>query len=63
MVFADASAEDFALMEASYAIIRILQTFPNIRLPPGISNEPVGTERQVYTIGLVPADGVQVLLS
>lgn len=60
--FAYGSAEDFALMEASYAIIRILQNFPNIRLPPGIPSEPVGTEGQIYTIGLVPADGVQVLL-
>lgn len=50
-------------MEASYAIIRILQAFPKIRLPPEIPSEPVGTEEQIYTIGLVPADGVQVLLS
>lgn len=50
-------------MEASYAIIRILQAFPNVRLPPGTPNEPVGTEGQIYTIGLAPADGVQVLLT
>ena len=49
-------------MEASYAIIRILQSFPNIRLPPGVPNEPVGAEGQIYTIGITPADGVQVLL-
>jgi hypothetical protein len=49
-------------MEASYAVIRILQAFPNIRLPPGVPNEPVGTERQDYTIGLAPTDGVKVLL-
>ncbi|KAF2430667.1 cytochrome P450 [Tothia fuscella] len=55
--------KDFALMEASYAVIRILQAFPNIRLPPGVPNEPLGTERQDYTIGLAPADGVKVLLS
>ena len=60
---ADSSAEDFALMEASYAIIRILQAFPNIRLPPGIPNEPVGMEGHIYTIGLAPVDGVQVLLT
>ena len=56
--FADGSAENFALMEASYAIIRILQAFPNVRLPPGIPNEPIGKEGQIYTIGLAPADGV-----
>jgi hypothetical protein len=49
-------------MEASYAIIRILQAFPGIRLPPGVLNEPVGAEKQDYTIGLAPADGVAVLL-
>lgn len=49
-------------MEASYAVIRILQAFPNIRLAPGVPNEPVGVERQVYTIGLAPADGVKVSL-
>ena len=50
-------------MEASYAIIRILQTFPNIRLPPETPNEPVGAEEQKYTIGLAPAEGVKVLLT
>jgi hypothetical protein len=50
-------------MEASYAIIRLLQAFPNIQLPPGIPSEPVGTEGQIYTIGLAPADGVQILLT
>ncbi|KAK7998780.1 n-alkane-inducible cytochrome P450 [Apiospora marii] len=54
--------KDFALMEASYAIIRILQAYPQLSLAPGIRNEPVGTERQTYTIGLSPADGVHVAL-
>ncbi|KAK8136875.1 n-alkane-inducible cytochrome P450 [Apiospora sp. TS-2023a] len=54
--------KDFALMEASYAIIRILQAYPRLSLAPGIPNEPVGTERQTYTIGLSPADGVHVAL-
>ncbi|KAI0122395.1 cytochrome P450 [Daldinia grandis] len=54
--------KDFALTEASYAIIRMLHAFPGIRLAPGIPNEPVGTERQSYTIGVAPADGVKVSL-
>lgn len=49
-------------MEASYAIIRILQAYPKLTLAPGIQNEPAGTERQTYTIGLSPADGVHVAL-
>ncbi|KAK0724222.1 cytochrome P450 [Lasiosphaeris hirsuta] len=55
--------KDFALMEASYAIIRILQKFPNMRLAPGVPNEPVGAEKQAHTVGLYPADGIHVSLS
>ncbi|KAI0476932.1 cytochrome P450 [Xylaria cf. heliscus] len=54
--------KDFALMEASFAIIRVLQRYPKIRLAPGMPNEPVGAEKQTYTIGLSPADGVYVAL-
>lgn len=50
-------------MEASYAAIRVLQAFPNIRLAPGVPNEPVGAERQSFTIVLTPLDGVQVTLT
>ena len=50
-------------MEASYAIIRIMQNFPTIRLPTDEPNEAVGAERQTYTIGLAPTDGVKVLLA
>lgn len=49
-------------METSYAIIKILQTYPNIRLPPSEPNEPVGAERQDLSIVLSSADGVKVLL-
>lgn len=49
-------------MEASYAAVRLLQNFPNIRLPPGIPNEPVGAERQSLTIVLSSAEGAKVLL-
>ena len=48
-------------MEASYAIIRILQAFPALRLPPNVPNEPVGAEKQTYTIGVTPTDGVKAL--
>jgi hypothetical protein len=47
-------------MEASYAVIRIIQTYPNIRLAAGIPNEPIGTEKQTYTIGVYPLEGVHV---
>ena len=50
-------------MEASYAVIRVLQAYPGMRLAPGIANEPVGVEKQTYTIGLSPTDGVHVALT
>jgi len=49
-------------MEASYAIVRILQTFPNIRLPPDIPVEMTGQERQNLTIVVSSAEGCKVLL-
>lgn len=54
--------EDFALTEASYGIVRILQTFPNLRLPPGVAVEPTGQEKQSLTIVVSSAEGCKVLL-
>ncbi|KAL8826825.1 MAG: hypothetical protein Q9191_003562 [Dirinaria sp. TL-2023a] len=54
--------EDFALLEASYGLIRILQTFPNLRLPPGEPVEPTGQEKQSLTIVVSSAEGCRVLL-
>jgi hypothetical protein len=56
------SAEDFALTEASYGIVRILQNFPNIRLPPGLPTESTGQEKQILTIVVASGDGCKVLL-
>ncbi len=52
--------EDFALTEATYAIVRILQAFPNIKLAPAVPNEPIGAERHAYTAGIASMDGVNV---
>ena len=54
--------EDYALMEASCAVVRILQTFPNIRLPSGHIAVPTGHERQNLTIVISSADGCEVRL-
>jgi len=56
-------AEDFALSEASYAIVKIIQTFPNLRLPPQIEKEKVGQEKQNFTIVVTSAEGCKALLS
>ena len=50
-------------MEASYTVIRILQTFPNIRLPPNHPTVPTGQERQNLTIVVSSADGCKAVLS
>ncbi|KAK2748456.1 hypothetical protein FQN55_004396 [Onygenales sp. PD_40] len=54
--------EDFALMEVSYTVVRLLQTFPGISLPKGEPVEPVGSERQRLTLVLSSADGCRVEL-
>lgn len=54
--------EDFALMEVSYTVVRLLQAFPTICLPDGELVEPVGTERQRLTLVLSSADGCRVKL-
>ena len=50
-------------MEASCGIVRILQAFPNLRLPPGVAKEPTGQEKQALTIVIASADGCKVLLT
>jgi cytochrome P450 len=54
--------EDFAMMQISYTIIRLLQTYAVIRLPKGEVVESVGTERQLLTLVLSSADGCRVTL-
>ncbi|KAG9231002.1 cytochrome P450 [Amylocarpus encephaloides] len=54
--------KDFALMEASYGIVRLLQAFPNIRLPPDIAIEATGQEKQSLTLVVSSFDGCKVVL-
>ena len=54
--------QDFALMEVSYTIVRLLQAFTTNRLPSGEKNEPVGSEMQRLTLVLSSADGCRVEL-
>lgn len=54
--------EDFALLEASYVVICLLQAFPNMRLPEDEPLEPIGAERQKLTLVLSSADGCRVVL-
>ncbi|CAG8058938.1 unnamed protein product [Penicillium salamii] len=54
--------KEFALTEASYAIIRIIQTFPGLKLPADIPVVPTGEEKQAMTIVVISADGCKVSL-
>lgn len=51
---------DFSLTEGAYAIVRILQRFPSIRIPTDEPVQVTGHERQTVTISLKPADGCRV---
>ncbi|KAI1385870.1 cytochrome P450 monooxygenase [Hypoxylon trugodes] len=54
---------DFSLTNGAYALVRILQRFPTMKLPPGETVCVAGQERQIVTISLRPADGCRVDLS
>jgi hypothetical protein len=41
---------DFALTEAAFTIVRLLQEFQILRLPEGETVELIGTEKQVMTL-------------
>ncbi|OKL56426.1 hypothetical protein UA08_08098 [Talaromyces atroroseus] len=51
--------EDFAMMEVSYTIVRLLKS-SIITLPAMEKNEPIGSERQLLTLVLSSADGCRV---
>jgi len=51
---------DFALTEAAYAMVRILQRFPIIKMPLDQVHEKPGSERQTMTIVLSVGDGCKV---
>lgn len=53
---------DFALTEAAYAIVRIFQRYPSIKLPEGESVEMVGAEKQTVTLVLQIKNGCKVEL-
>jgi hypothetical protein len=51
---------DFAMTEAAYAVVRIFQQFPVIRLPSNEVVKKTGKERQTITIVLSVGDGCRV---
>ncbi|KAL9007147.1 MAG: hypothetical protein Q9188_000081 [Gyalolechia gomerana] len=55
-------SEDFALMEASCMIIKIVQAFPKLRLLSRTPIESLGKEKQNFTVFLYPGDGCKATL-
>jgi hypothetical protein len=51
---------DFAMTEAAYVVVRILQQFPQITLPPGEKIELTGVEKQTMTIVIQISEGCRV---
>ena len=58
----DLGSTTFALAGGSYAIVRTIQTFPGVGLPPGTTVVPPGEKRQALTIVFTSAEGCKVLL-
>jgi hypothetical protein len=50
------------MTEAAYAVVRILQRFPSIRIPSDEKIVPTGKERQTVTLVLLVGDGCRVEL-
>ena len=55
--------EDFALMEISYTIVRLLRATESIELPDDEETGAIGSEKQRLTLVLAPADGSRVKLN
>jgi hypothetical protein len=54
------STVDFALTEAAYTVVRILQRFPSITLPPNETVELTGVEKQTMTLVMTSTEGCKV---
>jgi hypothetical protein len=54
---------DFALTEAGYTVVRLLQSFPTIKLPEGEVVELVGVEQQVTTLVVSIKEGCKVVVN
>lgn len=53
---------DFALSEAAYTVVRIIQKFPKIKLPKNEPFDRVGVEKQKITMVMSIVGGCRVEL-
>lgn len=51
---------DFGLTEAAYTVVRLLQKFPGLSLPPEEKVELLGVEKQTMTLVMSSTNGCHV---
>ena len=51
---------EFGMAEAAYTVVRLIQRFPNIRLPKGEKVELLGVEKQTMTLVMSSTEGCRV---
>ena len=51
------------MTQAAYTVVRILDQFPNLSLPPDAKVEPTGAEKQTVTLVLSITEGCHVDLN
>ena len=54
---------DFAVTEAAYTVVRLLQAFKTIKLPEGKPLVPTGSERQNLAVVMTIGEGCHVALT
>lgn len=57
------SVEDFALIEASYTVVRLLQKYQSIKMDEHQANQRTGSESQKTTLVMSVGDGCVLYLS
>lgn len=62
-LLADDSPEEFAYLEISYTIARLIQLYPVLEVAPGEGFAKPGDEKQTLTLVVSSAEGCRVALS
>lgn len=53
--------QDFAILEALYTVVRIIQKYPTVVLPQNKPDGPTGDEKRTLTLLALSGDGGRVL--
>ena len=54
--------QEFAILEAGYTVVRILQRFPWLEVPEGEDVGEVGKEKQTLTLVVASGEGCRLTL-